>query len=160
MLLYFHLKVTDEKTCSLQNGQEMALSSQTKFSLQREICYQQTMQNNENVFLHLPLLTLSLSLLLSFPLCLTAFVVNVCEFWESLCEVKKSGDDLCRYMHRNSSRPYDVVFLLKNMRNMSQGEQSEWECVCVPTYVLITYSCSVYTYGDSQSGCVALLYFN
>ncbi len=86
-----------EKRCNLQNEHEMALSPQKKISLHFSLRYvfQQTMQKTEDVFFT-PTSPHTFSLLLSLPLCLIAFFVNVCEFLESLSEVKKSGDDLCR----------------------------------------------------------------
>ncbi len=82
-----------EKRCNLQNEHEMALSPQKKISLQFEICF--SANHAKNVFFT-PTSPHTFSLLLSLPLCLIAFFVNVCEFLESLSEVKKSGDDLCR----------------------------------------------------------------
>lgn len=73
---------------------------------------------------------------------LSAAVLRLVSF-ASPSEVKKSGGDLCRCMHRNSSRPYDVVLLL-------QHEQLESERVGVhagTTYVFVSYSCSAYTCG-------------
>ncbi len=67
-----------------------------------------------------------------------------------MSEVKKSDDDLCRCMHRNSSRPYDVVFLLKNM---SQGEQSECVCVCVLRHMCLSLIHALCTHGDSKRMC-------
>ncbi len=70
-----------------------------------------------------------------------------------MSEVKKSDDDLCRCMHRNSSRPYDLVFLLKNM---SQGEQSECVCVCCDICAYHLFMLCVHMV--TQSVCVALLF--
>lgn len=108
------------------------LRQNSHFSLRR---YQQTMQNTEDVFLHPPLLTLSH--FCSRSHCALLHLLWMCVSFERVwVRWKSQDDDLCRCMHRNSSRPYDVVFLLKNMRNTCQGEQSG--CVCVSWHMCLS----------------------
>lgn len=82
---------------------------------------------------------------------LSAAVLRLVSF-ASPSEVKKSGGDLCRCMHRNSSRPYDVVLLL-------QHEQLESERVGVhagTTYVFVSYSCLYTLVAYYVLGCLCV----